>query len=141
MYYYGSSTLIDGLYCFNLDAKFMESLLNVECIVGTSKTRSHIQRKNNEDICLDCIKGKHTKQISKNYVVRNPFMFHLEGDENYFITFIDEFSHYCYFYLLYEKFQLMDVLKVFSDEVERQLNRKVKVVRFDKGGEFYGKFN
>ena len=35
----------------------------------------------------------------------------------------------------------MDVLKVFNDEVERQLDRKVKVVRFDRGGEFYGKFN
>ena len=34
MYCYGSSTLIDGLYCFNLVAKFMKSLFNVECIVG-----------------------------------------------------------------------------------------------------------
>jgi len=35
----------------------------------------------------------------------------------------------------------MDVLKVFIDEVERQLDIKVKVVRSDRGGEFYGKFN
>ncbi|RDX71089.1 hypothetical protein CR513_49602, partial [Mucuna pruriens] len=34
MYYYGFGTLIDSLYCFNLDAKFMESLFNVECVVG-----------------------------------------------------------------------------------------------------------
>ena len=34
MYCYGSSTLIDGLYCFNLVAKFMKPLFNVECIVG-----------------------------------------------------------------------------------------------------------
>ena len=35
----------------------------------------------------------------------------------------------------------MDALKVFIDEVERQLDRKLKVVRSDRGGEFYGKFN
>ena len=35
----------------------------------------------------------------------------------------------------------MDVLEVFINEVERQLDRKVKVVRSDRGGEFYGKFN
>ena len=33
--YYGSGTLIDGLYCFNLDVKFMKSLFNVECNVGS----------------------------------------------------------------------------------------------------------
>ena len=33
----------------------------------------------------------------------------------------------------------MDILKVFIDEVERQLYKKVKVVRSDRGGEFYGK--
>ena len=32
------------------------------------------------------------------------------------------------------------MLKVFNDEVERQLDRKVKVVRFDRGGEFYAIF-
>ncbi|RDX76172.1 hypothetical protein CR513_43861, partial [Mucuna pruriens] len=40
-----------------------------------------------------------------------------------------------------ERSQLADVLEVFIDEVERQLDREVKVVRFGRGGEFYGKFN
>ena len=35
----------------------------------------------------------------------------------------------------------MNVLEVFIDEVERQLDKKVKVVRSDRGGEFYGKFD
>jgi len=35
MYYYGSGTLVDGLYCFNLDVKFKESLFNVECDVSS----------------------------------------------------------------------------------------------------------
>ncbi|RDX78843.1 hypothetical protein CR513_40825, partial [Mucuna pruriens] len=33
MYCYRSSTLIDCLYCFNLDAKVMDSLFNIECFV------------------------------------------------------------------------------------------------------------
>ena len=37
MYYYGFGTLKDGLYCFNLDAKFMESLFNVECDDGSKQ--------------------------------------------------------------------------------------------------------
>jgi len=31
LYYYGFGTLIDDLYCFNLDVKFVESLFHVEC--------------------------------------------------------------------------------------------------------------
>ncbi|KAJ1387920.1 Retrovirus-related Pol polyprotein from transposon TNT 1-94 [Sesbania bispinosa] len=31
------------------------------------------------------------------------------------------------------------MLEVFINEVEKQLDRKVKVVRSDRGGEFYGK--
>ena len=41
----------------------------------------------------------------------------------------------------YEKSQLVDILKVFINEVERQLDMKLKVVRFDRGDEYYGKFN
>ena len=33
----------------------------------------------------------------------------------------------------------MDVLQTFITEVERQLNRKVKVIRLDRGSEYYGK--
>jgi len=35
----------------------------------------------------------------------------------------------------------VDVLETFINEVETQLDRKVKVVRSDRGGEYYGKFN
>ena len=68
------------------------------------------------DICLDSIKGKQTKQISKNFAIRSngllelihtdicgPFDIPSWSGERYFITFIDEFAHYCYLYLLHEK--------------------------------------
>ena len=41
--------------------------------------------------------------------------------------------------MLNEKSQAINVLEVFIKEVERQLDRKVKIVRFDRGGEYYRK--
>ena len=66
-------------------------------------------------------------------------MFNFFGGEAYCITFIDDFSPYDYVYLLHEKCQLVDALEVFINEIERQLDRNVKIVRFDKGGEYCGK--
>lgn len=182
-YYYGSGTLLDGLYRFNLDVNFVESLFNVEhnssvkCTARNEcsaflwhKRLGHISKERmmrlmksemlpqldfaDLDICVDCIKGKQTKHISKNPATRSsqllelihtdicgPFDVPSWGGEKYFILFIDDFSRYCYMYLLHEKSQSVNVLEIFINEVERQLDRKVKVVRSDRGGEFYGKFN
>lgn len=41
------------------------------------------------------------------------------GGEKYFMTFIDDYSHYGYVYLLHEKSQLIKILEVFINEVER----------------------
>jgi len=35
----------------------------------------------------------------------------------------------------------MNVLEIYINEVERQLDRKVKVVRSDRGGEYYGRYD
>ncbi|CAA7022588.1 unnamed protein product [Microthlaspi erraticum] len=106
------------------------------------------------NVCIDCIKGKQTKHVVKKPATRStqllelihtdicgPFDAPSWSGEKYFITFIDDYSRYGYTYLLHEKSQSVNVLKVFIDEVERQLERKIKVVRSDRGGEFYGKFN
>ena len=66
---------------------------------------------------------------------------HLLVEKKYFITFIDDFSRDCYIYLLHEKSQAMSALEVYIIEVERQLDRKVKVVRSVKGGEYYGRYD
>lgn len=105
------------------------------------------------NVCIDCIKGKQTKRIVKKPATRStqllelihtdicgPFDAPSWSGEKYFITFIDDYSRYGYTYLLHEKSESVNVLEIFIDEVERQLDRKVKVVRSDRGGEFYGKF-
>ena len=61
--------------------------------------------------------------------------------ERYFITFIDDYSRCGYVYLLHEKSQAVDTLKIYLNEVEKQLNRKVKVVTFDRGSEHYRIYN
>ena len=42
---------------------------------------------------------------------------------------------------MHEKSQAIDTLEVFINKVERQLDKKVKVVKSNKGGEYYGKYN
>ena len=50
------------------------------------------------------------------------------NDQQYFITFIDNYSPYRYLYLIYEKSQLLDVFKSYKAEVENQLGKKIKPV-------------
>ena len=61
--------------------------------------------------------------------------------QQYFITFIDDYSCYGYLYLIHEKFQSLDVLKNFKAEVENQPSKKIKVVKSDCGGEYYGRYD
>ena len=61
--------------------------------------------------------------------------------QQYFITFIDDYSRYGYLYLINEKSQSLDVFKNFKAEVENQLNKKIKVVRSNRGGEYYGRYD
>lgn len=57
-----------------------------------------------------------------------------------FITFIDDYSRYMYLYLLHSKDEDLDVFKVFKDELEKYCKKQIKIVRFDRGGEYYGRY-
>ncbi|GJZ46447.1 putative RNA-directed DNA polymerase [Tanacetum coccineum] len=61
------------------------------------------------------------------------------GGHKSFITFIGDYSRYMYFFLINEKSESLDMFKTFRAEVENQLDRKIKVVRSDIGGEYYGR--
>jgi hypothetical protein len=56
-----------------------------------------------------------------------------------FITFTDDFSCYGYIYPIKERSEALDKFKVFKVEVENQHNIKIKIVRSDRGGEYYGR--
>ena len=61
---------------------------------------------------------------------------------SYFITFIDDHSRYGYVYLMRYKSEAFEKFKDFKAEVENQLNKSIKSLRFDRGGEYisFGNF-
>ena len=62
-----------------------------------------------------------------------------EDDFDSFITFTDDFSRYGYIYPIKHGSEALEKFKIFKAEVENQHDLKIKVVRSDRGGEYYGK--
>ena len=103
------------------------------------------------ETCVDCIKGKQTHTPNKNATrslgvleiihtdICGPFSPCLTG-ERYFVTFIDDYSRFMYLYLLLEKADVLNAFKDFKKEVEKQLGKSIKIVRSDRGGEYYGRY-
>ena len=58
------------------------------------------------------------------------------GGKRYFMTLIDDATRYCYIYLLKTKDEGFHYFKIFKAEVENQIERKVKRLRDDHGGEY-----
>ena len=52
----------------------------------------------------------------------------------YFITFIDDYSRYGYIYLMKNKSEAFGKFKEFKNEVENQLDKRIKALRTDRGG-------
>ena len=48
------------------------------------------------------------------------------GSKNYFITFIDDCSKYCYVYLLHSKYEALNMFNIYKAGVENQLENKLK---------------
>ena len=102
------------------------------------------------EICVDCVKGKLTKNKKKGATrsqnlleivhtdISGPYSTTLCGNK-YFITFIDDFSRYGYVFFIKENANALEMFKVFRTEVEKQLGKVIKIVRSDRGDEYYGK--
>ena len=60
--------------------------------------------------------------------------------KKYFLTLIDDCTRYCYVYLLRSKDDALEMFQHFKNEVENQLDRKIKVIRSDRGGEYEAPF-
>ena len=58
------------------------------------------------------------------------------GGNKYFITFVDNSTKYCYVYLLKSKDEAIEKFVLYKNEVQNQLNKKIKVLRSDRGGEY-----
>ena len=53
------------------------------------------------------------------------------------MTLIDDSTRFCYVYLLKTKDEALSYFKIYKAEVETQLERKVKRLRSDRGGEHF----
>ncbi len=60
---------------------------------------------------------------------------HVRGAE-YFLTFLDHHTHYCWVYPLKRKDQTYSYFKEWKAEVENRTGRRLKTLRTDTGGEY-----
>ena len=54
----------------------------------------------------------------------------------YALTFIDDFFKYCWVYFVKHKSQVFGLFKVFKALVENQYGRKLKILRYENGGDY-----
>ena len=98
--------------------------------------------------CETCVEAKLTR-LSFQTIERNTKPLELihsdvcdlkfvqtRGGNKYFITFIDDGTKYCYVYLLKSKDEALEKFVLYKNEVENQLNMKIKRLRSDKGGAY-----
>ena len=102
------------------------------------------------DFCEHCCNGKNARKPFKSMKVRRnsvPLeLIHSDvcgklnpkslGGAEYFVTFIDDCSRYCWIFMLKCKSEVFKVFKEFKYMVENQCNVKIKRFRSDNGGEF-----
>lgn len=58
------------------------------------------------------------------------------GGAKYFITFIDDFSHKVFLFLLKRKFDAFEKFKEFKALVENETSKRIYTIRTDNGGEY-----
>jgi hypothetical protein len=62
-----------------------------------------------------------------------------KGGKRYFMTWINDASRFFYVYFLKTKDEALDYFKIYKVEVKNQLERKIKCLRSDHGGEYFPK--
>ncbi|GJR48749.1 retrotransposon protein, putative, ty1-copia subclass [Tanacetum coccineum] len=81
---------------------------------------------------MDNVTTAKRKDIGKGTVLYNVS----KKGASYFITFTNDYSRYGYVYLLKHKHEVFETFKVFNNEVENQLEKTIKAIRSDLGGEY-----
>ncbi|RVW32685.1 Retrovirus-related Pol polyprotein from transposon TNT 1-94 [Vitis vinifera] len=102
------------------------------------------------ETCVDCIKGKQTNKSKRGATRSSAILEIIHTDicsldmdshgQKYFISFIGDFSRYMYLYILHNKNEALKAFKVFKAEVEKQCGKQIKIVRSDRGGEYYSRY-
>ena len=97
--------------------------------------------------CHACVEAKQARKPYKVAVARELVPLNLihsdvckmngeltKGGKRYFLTFIDDYTRFCYVSLLKTKDEVLHYFKIYKAEVENQLERKIKHLRSDREG-------
>lgn len=68
--------------------------------------------------------------------VCGPMKNEAKGGYSYFITFTDDMSRYGFLYLMKHKSKSFEMFKRFRSEVEKQIEKSIKMLSSDTGGEY-----
>ena len=169
-YLYLLDTIVSFNESLHVNKIGVKRKLNVKNITSLwHKRLGHIYKRRNEmlvsngilnpldfldfDVCVNYIKGKQTnvRRFGANRSIDILELIHTDicgpfpkaswNGQQYFITFIDDFSRCGYLYLIHEKSQSLDVFKNHKAEVENQLSKRIKSVRSDCDGEYYDRYD
>ena len=55
----------------------------------------------------------------------------------YFVTFIDDYSHYTWLFLMKNRAKLFSIFQKFHAEVETQFNSSIRILRSDNAKEYF----
>ncbi|GJS44384.1 retrotransposon protein, putative, ty1-copia subclass [Tanacetum coccineum] len=98
------------------------------------------------DVLISCLMARkpfpHQVEKAKDLLglihtdVYGPFRTVSREDASYFITFTADLSRYGYVYLMKHKHEVFETFKVFQNEVENQLGKKIKAIRSNRGGKY-----
>ncbi|KAJ9550227.1 hypothetical protein OSB04_014272 [Centaurea solstitialis] len=127
--FYFKATPVNGLYTVNLQDNSSE-------IYHISKRSKDIEDQTYLWHCrLGHINKKRVELLLKGDVC-GPFSHVARGGSRYFITFTDDFSRYGYVYLMRHKSETFEKFKEYQNEVQNLLDKRIKFLRSDRGGEY-----
>ena len=122
----------------------LRRLINMECLPKFKLNPNHK--------CEICVESKLTRTSFQSIErsseplelihsnICNLKFIQTRGGKKYFLTLIDDCTRYCYVYLLRSKDEALEMFQHFKNEVENQLDRKIKVIRSERGGEYEAPF-
>ncbi len=101
-----------------------------------------------QKFCEPCIYGKQCREVFWSHERKTRFPLELVhtdvctvntpsyNDRKYFLTFLDDFSNFCFVYLLSSKTEVLCKFKEYHSLVSNRFNRNIMRLRCDRGTEY-----
>lgn len=111
------------------------------------------ENSNSEELCEPCLKGRQTRlpfqekeRKNSNRILElihsdlcGPVTPTTHDNKKYMLTFIDDYSHFAYIYLIESKTEVLKHFKYYVNTVEAQFGTKISRFRCDNGTEYKNK--